>query len=222
MDIALFDLDSTLLPIDSDHSWGSFTQQLGWVDGQAFQLQNDAFYQDYKQQTLNVEAYVEFTTRAIREKGMVKALEAREQFMREIICPHMQPKAVDLVRKHMDAGDVCVMVTATNRFVVEDIAKAFGFSHLIATELEVDENGEFTGRIYGTPSFREGKVVRVQAWLAQNGLAWENIGKSYFYSDSINDLPLLEKVSHPVATNPDEQLEAIARLREWPILRLFE
>lgn len=222
MNIALFDLDSTLLPIDSDHSWGSFTQQLGWVNEQDFQLKNDTFYQEYKQQTLDVDAYVEFTTRAIREKGMAQALAARDQFMREIIRPHIQPQAIRLVRQHLDAGDECVMVTATNRFVVEPIAQAFGFPHLIATDLEVAGNGEFTGRILGTPSFREGKITRVQSWLEEKGLSWENVEKSYFYSDSMNDLPLLEKVSHPIATNPDEQLEAIARLREWPILRLFE
>lgn len=222
MKIALFDLDSTLLPIDSDYSWGVFTQQLGWVDTQEFKRRNEAFYEDYQNQMLDVGAYVEFTTRAIREKGISQALEARKQFMREMIEPQLTPQALNLVRQHLDAGDACVLVTATHDFVAEPIAKAFGFPYFISTDLEKTQQGELTGRFVGIPSFREGKVTRVGQWLAQRDMNWDTLDASYFYSDSINDLPLLEKVSHPVAVNPDEKLQAIATEREWPILRLFE
>lgn len=222
MKIALFDLDNTLLPIDSDHSWGEYTQQLGWTEAQVFKEANDRFYQEYQAQTLDIDAYVEFTTRAIRQRGMAAAYAAREQFMREVVLPQVLPQARVLVDGRMAAGYECVLVTATNDFVTSPIAQAFGFKHLIATMLQYNDDGEMTGRYAGVPSFREGKVVRVSEWLQTRGENWDTLEDSVFYSDSINDLPLLMQVRHPFATNPDAELEALAQERGWPVLRLFE
>lgn len=222
MKIALFDLDSTLLPIDSDHSWGAFTQQIGWVDAQVFKQQNDVFYQQYKEQILNIDEYVAFTTQAIRAKGMREALKARVQFMQQMIEPHILPQARAVVDQRMDAGYKCILVTATNDFVTFPIAQAFGFKHLIATTLEYNAQGELTGNYVGVPSFREGKVQRVAQWLQERGHDWQMLEDSVFYSDSMNDFPLLSQVRHPVVTNPDKLLEAEAKQRGWPILRLFE
>lgn len=222
MKIALFDLDSTLIPLDSDHAWGAFTQKLGWVDKEEFARHNDAFYQQYQQQTLNIDEYILFATLAIRTQGLAAARQAHAQFMQEIVLPKILPQARALVNKHLDAGDECILVTATNDFVTAPIAAEFGFKHLIATELQTDAQGEITGKVQGTPSFQEGKVKRVTTWLQERGQSWESVQDSTFYSDSMNDLPLLRKVRHPVATNPDPRLEAVAKECNWPILRLFE
>ena len=144
-----------------------------------------------------------------------------EQFMQEVIRPSLKPQAIDLVREHLNAGDLCAIVTATNSFVTAPIARAFGVPHLIATDPQY-VGGRYTGRIQGTPSFKEGKVVRVDDWLANMGLALNDFERSHFYSDSINDLPLLEAVTHPVVTNPSPSLQAVARERQWPVLNLFE
>jgi HAD superfamily hydrolase (TIGR01490 family) len=141
--------------------------------------------------------------------------------MDEVVVPRITPQAKDLVRQHQDAGDEVLIVTATNEFVTRPIADAFGVTHLIAIDLEHDAHGLPTGRIQGVPSFREGKVTRVEQWLTQRRLTWADVAHSTFYSDSINDLPLLERVSHPVATQPDERLRAVAETRGWPILNLF-
>lgn len=219
--LALFDLDHTLLPLDSDHAWGEFTVKLGWRDAQAHSRANDAFYEQYKAGTLDIAAYVRFATSAAREHGQAEADQAHARFMEEVIRPAMRPQAMELVREHQRAGDTVVIVTATNEFVTRPIAQAFGVNELIAIELERDATGEPTGEIRGTPSFREGKVVRVEQWLAARGLTWDGVAHSSFYSDSINDLSLLEKVQQPVATNPDERLGAIAAERGWRILTLF-
>jgi HAD superfamily hydrolase (TIGR01490 family) len=220
MKLALFDLDHTLLPIDSDHSWGEFTIQLGWVDAQSFAQQNDAFYEQYKAGTLDIHAYIRFSTAAFRSQGPERAAQAHAQFMREVIEPAIRPEALALLQKHRDAGDHIVIITATNEFVTRPIANALGVSDLIALELERDANGWFTGEIAGTPTLREGKVVRLQQWLAQRDLTMADVNAT-FYSDSRNDLPLLEQVQHPVATNPDDTLRAAALARGWPVLELF-
>ena len=220
MKLALFDLDQTLLPLDSDQSWGEFTLKLGWVDAHSFKQRNDGFYADYNAGCLDIHAYVRFATEAIRQQGVAAASVAHQDFMREVIQPAIRPQALALVEQHRAQGDTLVMVTATNEFVTAPIAQAFGIDTLIAVQLERDRNGELTGRIAGTPSFGPGKVVRLQQWLEQQGLTWEGV-RSTFYSDSINDLPLLEKVNHPVATNPDARLRAVAQQRGWPILELF-
>ncbi len=219
--LALFDLDHTLLPLDSDHAWGEFTVKLGWRDAESHSRANNAFYAQYKAGTLNVADYVRFATSAAREHGQRKAAQAHARFMDEVIRPAMRPQAIELVREHQRAGDTVVIVTATNEFVTRPIAQAFGVDELIAIELERDAQGEPTGEIRGTPSFQGGKVVRVEQWLAARGLSWDHVAHSSFYSDSINDLALLEKVHQPVATNPDERLSAIAIERGWRILTLF-
>jgi HAD superfamily hydrolase (TIGR01490 family) len=218
--LALFDLDHTLLPLDSDYAWGEFTTAIGWTDPQVFQQRNDYFYAHYKAGTLNIVEYVLFATEAARKQGATKSIAAHADFMRTVILPAIQPVARDLLKKHQDAGDQTVIVTATNAFVTRPIAQALGVDELIAVDLEHDADGWITGRIQGVPSFREGKITRVEAWLAQRGLGWQDVDAT-FYSDSINDLALLEKVQHPVATNPDERLRAIATQRGWRILDLF-
>lgn len=221
MKLALFDLDHTLLPIDSDHTWGEFTTELGWNDPQHFRQRNDEFYAHYQAGTLDIHDYVRFATRSARERGAVQAAQAHARYMDEVIRPRITPEALDLVRSHQHAGDTVMIVTATNEFVTRPIAQAFGVSELIAVELERDASGWITGEIKGTPSFREGKVTRVECWLADRGLGWGDVEMS-FYSDSMNDLPLLEKAQQPVATNPDKRLRQLATERGWRILDLFQ
>lgn len=221
MKLALFDLDHTLLPIDSDHSWGDFIITLGWADAGNFKQRNDEFYAHYQAGTLDIHDYVRFATQAVRRQGQHAAEQAHAQYMREVIQPNIRPAALELVRQHQAAGDTVMIVTATNEFVTRPIAHAFGVSELIAVELERDASGWITGEIKGTPSFREGKVQRVQQWLADRGLSWADVDIS-FYSDSPNDLPLLERAQHPVATNPDTRLRDIALARGWRVLDLFE
>ncbi|HTH80873.1 MAG TPA: HAD family hydrolase [Ramlibacter sp.] len=218
--IALFDLDHTLLPIDSDFMWGEFTQRIGWTDPAEFKRRNDEFYAHYQAGTLDVHEYVRFATDAVRAKGAQAAAEAHAKFMDEVISPEIQPQARELVERHRAAGDEVVIVTATNEFVTTPIARAFGVEELIAVKLARGGDGWITGDIDGVPSLREGKVHRVAEWLQLRGLGWDD-AEITFYSDSANDLPLLEKVQHPVATNPDEKLRAIARGRGWRILDLF-
>jgi HAD superfamily hydrolase (TIGR01490 family) len=220
--LALFDLDHTLLPLDSDYAWGQFTVALGWRDAESFTRANDDFYAHYKAGTLDIHEYVRFATGALREQGQQRANAAHQRFMQDVILPALRPAALDLVRAHQAAGDVVIIITATNEFVTRPIAQAFGVSELMAVDLVYDAHGEPTGAISGTPSFREGKVARVEQWLAARGLNWASVAHSTFYSDSINDLPLLEKVHEPVATNPDARLQAIATERGWRILNLFE
>ncbi|MDZ4074334.1 MAG: HAD family hydrolase [Hylemonella sp.] len=218
--LALFDLDHTLLPIDSDYSWGTFTTTIGWTDPVEFARRNDEFYAHYQAGTLDVHDYVRFATEAARLKGPEVALAARERFMREVIAPAMRPQALELVRRHKDAGDEVLIITATNEFVTRPIAEVFGVAQLIAVELERDASGWITGEIRGTPSFREGKVRRFGEWLAARGLDRHD-AEVTFYSDSINDLPLMDNVDHPVATNPDDRLRALALERGWRVLELF-
>ena len=219
--LALFDLDHTLLPIDSDYAWGVFTQTLGWVDPAVFQQKNDEFYEHYKAGTLDVHAYVRFATEALRRRGAAPAAAGHARFMDTVIQPAIRQEARDLLRQHRDRGDEVVIVTATNEFVTRPIADALGVTELIAVELARGPDGWFTGEIAGVPSLRAGKVERVAQWLAARGLDWASV-ESTFYSDSINDLPLLERVDHPVATNAEQALRAIAVQRGWRILDLFK
>lgn len=225
MKLTLFDLDHTLLPIDSDYSWGVFTTQIGWTDPVEFNRRNDEFFAQYKAGVLDINDYVRFATEAIRVHGAAQSIAAHDQFMRQIVLKHVKPEAISLVRKHQQSGDTVVIVTATNEFVTRPIAKAFGVEELIAVELEYDNrpggNGWITGAIKGVPSAREGKVTRMAQWLTQRGLDWADV-ESTFYTDSINDLTLLEKVNHPIATNPDDRLRAVASERGWRILDLFD
>jgi HAD superfamily hydrolase (TIGR01490 family) len=218
--LALFDLDHTLLPIDSDYAWGEFTTTIGWTDPDSFRRRNEEFYSHYKAGTLDIHDYVRFATDAVRRRGAAQAAQAHARFMREVVRPAIRPEALALVRGHQQAGDAVVIVTATNEFVTRPIADAFGVPELIAVALERGADGWITGNIEGVPSAREGKVTRVAQWLAARGLDWGGV-ESTFYTDSINDLTLLEKVDHPVATNPDERLRAIAAGRGWRILDIF-
>ncbi len=219
--VTLFDLDHTLLPIDSDYAWGVFTQDIGWTDPAVFKRRNDEFYEHYKAGTLDIHDYVRFATEAIRLRGPVESNAAHERFMREVVQPALHPAAIDLVRQHQAAGDEVLIVTATNEFVTRPIAAALGVDQLIAVELEKSPDGWITGEIAGTPSARDGKVDRVAQWLAAGGRGWADVTTT-FYSDSTNDLPLLEMVDHPVATNPDDRLRVHAQARGWRILDLFE
>jgi len=224
LNLALFDLDHTLLPLDSDHAWGQFTVQIGWRDPVVFAQANAEFYDQYKAGTLDIKTYVRFATQALRDLGGDAAAvgaAAHAQFMETVIKPAVRPQATALIEKHRAAGDTLILVTATNAFVTAPIANLLGIPNLIAVDLVLDERGIPTGEIAGIPSFREGKVTRVNQWLAAQGLQLDKVGRSTFYTDSINDLPLMTAVTHPVATNPDDNLRAVAQARSWPILDLF-
>ena len=220
--LTLFDLDGTLLPGDSDHAFGEFMVTIGWADAVAFRARNDEFFRQYQAGRLDVAAYVAFQTEAWRRRppGEIDAMQAR--FMAEVIAPMIRPPALALVRAHQRAGDRVAIVTATNEFVTRPIASAFGVPDLLAVELERDADGAATGAIRGTPTYQGGKVVRVGQWLAGLGEAWGDFSRITVYSDSTNDLPLLEQATHPVATNPTSALESVAGARGWRILRLFE
>ena len=222
--LALFDLDHTLLPFDSDYEWGQFLVRLGVVDGEQYAQANDQFYADYKVGKLDIDAFLRFALKPLSENSRTQLNDWHCLFMAEKITGQLHPKSLALIKKHQDAGDLCCVVTATNSFVTRPIVGAFGIQHLIATEpatFNNDPRGMFTGGISGVPSFKEGKVLRVHSWLNELGLSFQTIERSYFYSDSINDLPLLEQVTDPVATNPDAKLTAEAQKRNWPILQLF-
>jgi HAD superfamily hydrolase (TIGR01490 family) len=218
--LALFDLDHTLLPLDSDYAWGEFTQRIGWTDPVVFKRRNDEFYADYQAGRLDIHEYVRFATEAVRVKGRVLAEAAREQFLHEVIRPAVRPQALQLIQRHRDQGCQVMIVTATNEFVTRPIAQLLGIEDLIAVELERDAQGWITGEIAGVPSIREGKVQRLQQWLVARGWDWTDVDTT-FYRDSTNDLPLLGRVNHPVATNPDDRLREQAHQRGWPILELF-
>jgi HAD superfamily hydrolase (TIGR01490 family) len=222
MKLALFDLDGTLLPTDSDHAFGEFMVEIGWVDAVAWRARNDGFYAQYQAGTLDLAEYLEFATSAWRGRPVEEAEAARQRFMHEVIEPRLHVQARALVDGHLQAGDQVAIVTATNEFVTRPIASAFGVEQLLAVDLERDDNGRVTGRASGIPTFREGKVIRVEAWLAARGRQWADFDDVLFYSDSTNDLPLLERVRTPIATNPTPALEAIARERGWRIIKLFE
>jgi len=218
--LALFDLDHTLIPIDSDFEWGEFTIALGWCDATEFKRRNAEFFEQYRAGTLDIHDYVRFATQAMREQGATKSIAAHARFMSDIVQKAIKIQALELVARHRDAGDEIVIVTATNEFVTRPIADAFGVSELIAVELERDAQGNLTGEIRGTPSAREGKVTRMEQWLAARNLGWDDV-QTTFYTDSMNDLALLEKATYPVATNPDARLRALALERGWRILDLF-
>ncbi len=222
--LALFDLDNTLLPCDSDYEWGQFLARVGVVDSQYYAEQNERFYQDYKEGKLDIHAFLRFALKPLSEHSRAQLKEWHDAFMNEVIHGQLRQQALDLVKRHQDAGDLCCVVTATNSFVTRPIVERFGIEHLIATEPATTGDNplaNFTGEVKGIPNFREGKIQRVHDWLASQDLTLDQLPRSYFYSDSMNDLPLLEKVSNPVATNPDKRLRSEAAKRNWPILELF-
>ncbi len=220
--LCLFDLDETLLPIDSDHAWGEFIVRAGWVDAVAFARGNDGFYAQYREGRLDIHEYIAFATGPLRSRPAEELAAAHRQFMAEVIAPALRPAALALVREHCVRGDRIALVTATNDFVTAPIAAALGIADLLAVRLERDAGGSITGRIDGTPSYREGKVVRVQEWLVAEGRSWGDFERVSVYSDSVNDLPLLELATDPVATNPSPALREVAETRGWRVLQLFD
>ncbi|AMP07094.1 HAD superfamily hydrolase (TIGR01490 family) [Collimonas sp. PA-H2] len=222
MNLALFDLDHTLLPVDSDYEWGQFLARIGAVDPDAFEKSNAEWFAQYQAGTLDPVKYLEFAFGTL-SKFPRKQLDAwHQQFMQEVILPTITPAARALLQKHLDAGDLVAIVTATNSFVTEPIAKALGVDFLIASDPETTDDGEITGRLADTPTYGPGKVIHTHAWLATMDMTLASFPRSYFYSDSHNDLPLMKLVTDPVATNPNALLKAHASEHGWPILNLFD
>lgn len=219
--LALFDLDHTLLPLDSDYQWAVFMAKSGRAGDPAEALRRNQELMDrYNAGELTAEQAAEFMLGLLAAHPPHLLAAWHEEFMQNVIRPAMTQQAIDLVQKHLAAGDLCAVVTATNSFVTAPIARAFGVPTLIATDPEYIA-GRYTGKILGTPSFKQGKVVRVNSWLDGLSKRLHDFDESYFYSDSINDLPLLEVVTHPIVTNPSESLLTVAQQRNWPVLNLF-
>lgn len=216
--LALFDLDNTLIAGDSDHAWGEFLCANGFVDANEYRQRNEDFYRDYQAGTLDMQAFLEFALRPLRDNPPETLLAWRERFLQECIEPMMLPRASALLDRHRRNGDRLLIITATNRFITQPIAERLGVTELLATEPEM-EGDRYTGRVAGTPCFREGKVTRLRQWAADTG---EDPARAYFYSDSSNDLPLLELVSRPCAVDPDPQLRETASARNWPVISLRE
>ena len=219
MQLALFDLDHTLLTGDSDYEWTQYLVSKGIVDRTTHEARNAEFYEQYKAGTMDIHEFLDFQLRPLADHTRADLEAWHADFMETQIRPRLSQKARELVRKHLDAGDICAMVTATNSFVTGPIARELGIPHLIAT-IPAQENGQFTGKARGLPSFREGKIARVEAWLEAMGLWWNNFERSWFYSDSLNDLPLLLCVTDPVVVDPDATLRAHAENAGWPILNI--
>lgn len=219
MNLALFDLDNTLLNGDSDFEWSQFLIRIGVLDGELFAAQNLKFYEQYQAGTLDVFDFLDFQLKPLSRHSRSTLDVWHQQFMTESIMPMVTQASRDLVAQHQAAGDVCLIITATNSFVTTPIAKVFGIEHLIATEPE-QKNGEFTGAVAGVPSFKAGKITRLNDWLNARGWTLDSFADTTFYSDSHNDLPLMKLVQHPVAANPDETLRAYAEQHHWPIISL--
>jgi HAD superfamily hydrolase (TIGR01490 family) len=221
MKLALFDLDHTLLPIDSDYEWGNFLCRLGAVDVEAFRRRNDEFFAQYQAGTLDPVEYLEFSLGTLAAFEPQRLAELQQQFMQDVVMPNIRPSARALLQKHLDDGDLVAIVTATNHFVTAPIAKAFGVEHLIAAMPERDAQGRITGKLLGTPTQGEGKIAHTKAWLETMGHTLDSFESVHFYSDSHNDLPLLSIVSHPIATNPNATLSKHAAAKGWALLHLF-
>jgi HAD superfamily hydrolase (TIGR01490 family) len=219
MKLALFDLDNTLLNGDSDFEWSQFLIRIGILDRELFEVKNQTFYDQYKAGTLDIHEFLDFQLKPLSRHSRKVLDDWHRQFMAESVMPMVTSQSRELVKQHLDAGDVCVIITATNSFVTAPIARVFGIEHLIATEPE-HIDGEFTGQVADVPCFREGKITRLDNWLAARDWTLDSFVDSVFYSDSMNDLPLMCKVKHPVAANPDATLRAHAEQHGWPIISL--
>jgi HAD superfamily hydrolase (TIGR01490 family) len=217
--LVLFDLDNTLLAGDSDFEWAQFLIERGVLDRELYEVRNQRFYDQYQAGTLDIREFLDFQLKPLSRHPRAELVAWHREFMERKIRPLIRGKARALVERH--DGDLRVVITATNSFVTAPIAREFGIADLIATEPE-QRNGEFTGTVRGIPCFREGKVARLEAWLAERGGSLAACSESWFYSDSLNDLPLLERVSHPVAVDPDETLRAHAERNGWPIISLAD
>ena len=216
MSLAIFDLDNTLIGIDSDHAWGEFLLEQGAVDPLSYREANERFMRDYDAGTLDIHAFLEVALKPLADNTPEQLAAWHQQFMASKIEPNILTKGEELLARHRTRGDTLLIITATNRFITGPIAERLGVDHLIAVEPEILE-GRYTGRVSGTPSYREGKVERLEAWLAGKELTLDD---AWFYSDSHNDLPLLEQVDHPVAVDPDDTLREIAEARNWRIMSL--
>ncbi len=216
MALALFDLDNTLLGGDSDYLWGCFLAEHGIVDSEAYEAENQHFYDQYLNGSLDIHEFLRFQLKPLADHSRQQLEAWREEFLASKIEPIMLDKARQLLDRHRTGGDVLIIITATNRFITEPIAERYGVEHLLATEPEL-RDGEYTGGVTGEPCFQNGKVKRLQQWLTENNAALDG---SWFYSDSHNDLPLLEQVSYPVAVDPDDKLRALASERGWPVTSL--
>jgi len=219
MELVLFDLDNTLLAGDSDFEWAQFLISKGVLDREVYEARNQQFYDQYKAGTLDIFEFLDFQLKPLARHSRAQLDAWHREFMDTRVRPMMTPKAQALVKQHLDSGAVVAIVTATNSFVTGPIARAFGIPHLVAT-IPAQEDGAFTGKPRGTPAFKAGKIERVEAWLESLGLCWESFAKSSFYSDSHNDLPLMNKVGNPVAVDPDETLRAHATGHGWPVISL--
>jgi HAD superfamily hydrolase (TIGR01490 family) len=217
--LALFDLDNTLLAGDSDFEWAQFLIEQGVLDAEVYEARNQAFYDQYKAGTLDIHAFLDFQLKPLARHPRSVLNAWHRDFMVRKILPIVRDSARALVARHRN--DLRVIITATNSFVTAPIAREFGIEHLIATEPEQCQ-GEFTGAVRDTPCFREGKVQRLEAWLALEGRSLDAFEQSWFYSDSLNDLALLNRVTHPVAVDPDDTLREYARRRGWPVITLAE
>jgi HAD superfamily hydrolase (TIGR01490 family) len=218
MNLALFDLDNTLLAGDSDFEWAQFLIHKGVLDREVYEARNLEFYDQYRAGTLDIHEFLDFQLKPLSRHPRAQLEAWHAEYLKTRILPMMTLEARDLVDSHR--SDARVVVTATNSFVTRPIAREFGIEHLVATDPEEGPDGEFTGRVSGQPAFREGKVARVEAWLAERGLDWSSFAETSFYSDSLNDLPLLSKVRRPVAVDPDETLKEHALARGWEIISL--
>lgn len=216
MPLAIFDLDNTLLSGDSDYLWGTYLAEIGVVDGEAYEAKNQQFYDQYKRGELDIMEFLAFSLRPLAENQPEELQAWRADFVEQKIRPLIGQPALDLVDKHRKAGDSLLVITATNSFVTRPIVDIFGIDNLIGTDPE-QIDGRFTGAVAGTPSFREGKVSRLNTWLEQTG---ETLDGACFYSDSHNDLPLLQLVEKPVAVDPDDTLRAHAENAGWPVISL--
>lgn len=219
MNLALFDLDNTILAGDSDYNWSRFLIQEGYLDGAIHAEKNEKFYADYKAGTLDIYAFVEFQFKPLARNPRTVLNQLLKKYVEEVIEPMITEKARALVKSHQDEGDLIIVITATNSFITKPIAELFGIENLIGTDPE-EKEGEFTGKVTGLPSFKEGKVTRLEAWLKGKNLSLASFEKSYFYSDSHNDLPLMQKVTHPVAVDSDDVLSEYAQSKGWPQISL--
>jgi len=219
LQLALFDLDNTLLAGDSDFQWGQFLIEEGLLERETHEAKNLQFYEDYKAGNLDIYAFVEFQFKPLMERSRAELDTLHERYMERKVLPMMTEKAKALVEQHRANGDLMVIITATNTFVTNPIARAFGIDHLIGTIPE-EVNGEFTGKVTGTPSFQQGKVTRLNEWLAERGQTLADFETTWFYSDSHNDLPLMKLVNKPIAVDPDPTLKAYAEAHNWPVVSL--
>ncbi|MGI4850312.1 MAG: HAD family hydrolase [Janthinobacterium lividum] len=220
--LTLFDLDHTLLPIDSDYEWGQFMTRIGAVEPVEYARRNAEFFAQYQNGTLDPQAYLLYLFGTLARFPRTQLDAWHGQFMDQVIRPVISSRVRELIRQHQQAGDLVAIVTATNRFITEPIARELGVEHLVAAEPELHDNGDLTGAVAGTPNHGAGKIVNTRAWLATLGHALEDFDRSTFYSDSQNDIPLMELVTHPVATNPNAVLAAHAAAHGWPIIHLFD